>query len=230
MCHCGIDFMWVYWAGIRQWLFDWQTLITGFMALGAAFAALQPVRKQLALMRAQNNVMVRDTIGHMITQIDVHCERMNEITGKPITGVHTGLYHYEQYGDRGFEHWAAETSSEVTTMHHKLKDLFITAHDVAAVEQEKNRLLGAVSNLSSCFQDIVAPILATVFPPDDPITEEKMKALDMRAVEARKELDVRASHASMVIRQLREAYASHRATLVHQLRVIDDGLLKDLAR
>lgn len=87
-----IDLSWLNWKAVGDWLYNWQTLITGFMALVAAFVALQPVRKQLKLMRAQNNVMVRDTIGQMITQLDQHRASLDEITDKTVSEISSSLY------------------------------------------------------------------------------------------------------------------------------------------
>ncbi|MFC0683420.1 hypothetical protein [Novosphingobium clariflavum] len=227
MCHCGIELDWL--PSVIAWLDKWQTLITGFMALGAAFVALQPVRKQLALMRAQNNVMVRETIGHMITQLDQHRASLDEITGKTISEISSSLWHFEQYGPKGIDEWASATHSSFNTVQEGLKALFITAHDVAAVESQKEHLLAVSAELSSCLWDIVAPVYAVMWPEENTWTDEESKAADVRAVEAQKELEDRNAAVSLAIRQLREAYANQRAVLVRQLRVIDDGLLNGVA-
>lgn len=213
------------WDGFVGFLDKWQTLITGFMALGAAVVALGPVKKQLALMRAQNNVMVRETIGHMITQLDVHRDRVDEIISKPVTDIHSALWHFETYGDKGIEEWASQTHSAFNSAESELKALFITSHDVEAVEQEKDNLLSVVNVLSRCLWDVVAPTYADMFPEDNDWTEDERAAAVSRSIEARKELDDKASNVSQVIRQLKDTYANQRAVLVRQLRVIDDGLL-----
>lgn len=225
MSQCGIEVALAGWSDIVAWLDKWQTLITGFMALGAAVVALQPVRKQLALMRTQSKVMFRETIGKMITQLDLHCESMSKITEKPVSDIHSSLWHFEQNGDKGIEHWGYETSSKIDRMQFELKTLFVTAHDVAAVEKEKDNLLSVVRNLSSNLRDMVAPISATFFHERTALSEEEMTALDARSVKARKELDDRVSQVSMLIQQLSDAYTNQRVVLVRQLRVIDDEIL-----
>lgn len=55
----GILNLLLWWAlmGIGQFVYDYQTLITGFTAVGAAYVAVQPVYRQLALMRMQSALM-----------------------------------------------------------------------------------------------------------------------------------------------------------------------------
>ena len=224
-----IDLSWLNWKAVGDWLYNWQTLITGFMALVAAFVALQPVRKQLKLMRAQNNVMVRDTIGQMITQLDQHRASLDEITDKTLSEISSSLYHFERYGPKGIDEWASSTHSSFNTVQERLKALFITSHDVEAVERQKEHVLAVSAELSGCVWDIVAPVYVLMFPEDNTWTDEESAAADVRAVEAQKELEDRNAAVSLAIRQLREEYANQRAVLVRQLRVIDDGLLNGVA-
>lgn len=227
MCHCDIELAWL--PDFFKWLDKWQTLVAAFMALGAAGLAWYPVNKQLGLMRAQNKVMVRETIGHMIIQLDQHRASLDEITDKTVSEISSSLWHFEHYGPKGIDEWASSTHSSFNTVQERLKALFITSHDVEAVESQKEHLLTVAGELSSCLWDIVAPVYAVMFPEDNTWTDEESAAADVRAVEAQKELEDRNAAVSLAIRQLREAYANQRAVLVRQLRVIDDGLLNGVA-
>ena len=209
-----------------HWLDKWQTLITGILALIAAGLALRPVYKQLALMRAQNNVMVRETIGHMILQLDAHRDRVHEITGKRLTDVHSAIYRFENYGEtKGIGEWASQQQSEFTSAESELKTLFIQSHDVEAIEDQKAALLASVQDFSGVLWDIYAPDYAFMFPEDCNWSDEERAAAVVRSSEAEKELDAKASSVSAAVRQLNEAYAAQRAGLVRRLRVIDDRLL-----
>lgn len=215
-----------YWDCFVHWLDKWQTLITGIMALGAAVCALWPVYKQLALMRAQNNVMVRETIGHMIQQLDAHRDRVHEIIAKRIGDVDSSLYHFEHFGPKsGIGEWASQQQSEFISAESELKALFVKSHDVEAIETKKATLLTAVTDLSSIFWDIHAPDYEFMFPEDCNWSDEERAVAAARSGEAEKELEAKANAVSSAMRDLKEAYALQRAGLVRRLRVIDDSLL-----
>ncbi|WIA55181.1 hypothetical protein N6H05_19425 [Sphingobium sp. WTD-1] len=225
-----IDFSWVNWNAIGTWFFNWQTLITGFMALGAAFVALQPVRKQLALMRAQNNVMVRETIGHMVVTLDAQCDRMREIATKPISDISNDLEYHEQVGPpSGIEQWYSATHSKANGLYRELRALFAQSQDVEAVESSKDALLGAAEKLADAMSDICQPIYATIHVTEYEWTDEQEAAAYAKAKVAETEIEATVAAVSVAFHDLKAAYADQRAVLVRQLRVIDDGLLNGVA-
>ena len=215
-----------YWDCFVDWLDKWQTLITGALALGAAYYAGRPVYRQLALMRAQNNVMVRETIGHMIQQLDAHRDRVQEITAKRLTDVHSAIYRFDNYGEtKGIDEWAHQQHGEFVSAESELKALFVTSHDVEAVEERKADLLAAVNDLSGILWDIQAPHYEFMFPEDCNWSDEERATAVARSSEAENELDATAGAVSAAVKQLYDAYAQQRAGLVRRLRVIDDSLL-----
>lgn len=215
-----------FWAIAVKFLYDWQTLITGVMALGAATVALGPVKKQLSLMRAQNNVMVRDTIGHMILQLDAHRDRVHEITAKRLNDIHSSIHYFDHNGiPSGIGEWASQQQGEFSGVATELKALFVTSQDIEAIEGVKAAVLITIDRLTGVLWDIHAPDYAFMFPEDCNWTEEEETAAAVRSGEAQGELDDAASAVSASIRQLNTAYAEQRAALVRRLRIIDDRLL-----
>ncbi|WP_447763391.1 hypothetical protein [Sphingopyxis panaciterrae] len=204
----------------------WQTLLAGLIALGAAILALRPVYKQLALMRAQNNVMVRSTIGEMISQLDAHRDRVREIVAQRLTSVNTALHQFKGYGmpkDMGM--WASDQQKEFNGADHELKALFAMSYDVKFVEEKKAALLVAVAELSGTFWDIYKPDYASHFPEEFNWTDEEWAAAGTRANEAEQEVEPKTDAVSRAVFELNEAYSAQRRALVRRLRIIDDGLL-----
>lgn len=208
-------------------VYRWQTLIAGLLALLAALAALRPVHKQLALQRAQSSVMVRETIGHMIQQLDAHRARVDEIMSKRLTSIQTGIHHIETHGPASFDldMWAEEQNREFGTADADLKTLFATAQDVEAIEREKAALLASVDSLTDSLWDIWKPEDESRFPENYEWTDDERAAAHTRSNEAEKEIEPKADAVSTAVWKLRGAYAAQRAGLVKRLRVIDDGLL-----
>lgn len=228
MCHCGIELAWL--PSVIAWVHRWETLITGFMALGAAFVALQPVRKQLALMRAQNNVMVRETIGHMVVALDAQRARMNEIVAKPLSEIDGDIEYHEQYGPPPSIHeWYSAAHSKANGLFRHLRSLFVQSQDAEIVESSKDALLEAVEKLADTLSDICQPIYATIHVTEYEWSDEQEAAANAKAGVAEHQLEAVVDAVSTAVRDLREAYANQRAVLVRRLRVIDDGLLDGIA-
>lgn len=211
---------------IANFLYNWQTLITGGLALGAAYYAGRPVYRQLALMRAQNNVMVRETIGHMILQLDAYRDRVHDIMSKRLVEVHTAVHHFTEYGQtNNIDEWANQTQTEFWHAHSELKALFVQSRDVEAIEGRKAALLASIELFTGICWDIYRPEYATWHPEECNWTDEEWETFNARSNEAKKEIDDAASAVSVAVRLLNEAYAEQRVGLVQRLRIIDDSLL-----
>jgi predicted transglutaminase-like cysteine proteinase len=204
----------------------WQTLITGCLALGAAFVALLPVYKQLALMRAQNNVMVRSTIGEMILKLDSHRNHVHEIVAKRLTDMNSALHYFDNQGmlnDGGG--WAGDQHRDFSNAQSALKALFNTSHDVTAIEKQKTKLLSAVNQLINTLWVIYAPEDADRFPEEDNWSEEEIASANALSNEAVGEVEPNTRAVFAAMHELNEAYEAEKATLVRRLRIIDDQLL-----
>ncbi|OAN99985.1 hypothetical protein A8B75_19175 [Sphingomonadales bacterium EhC05] len=204
----------------------WQTLITGSLAFGAAFFALRPVYKQLSLMRAQNNVMVRSTIGEMILQLDAHREGVHKIVAKRLTDMQSNLYHFDNHGvPNSVCDWANDRHNDFGIVQASLKALFITSHDVQSIEGQKAELLFAVNQLEETLWVIYRPEYADRNPEECNWTDEEIAAANASSSEAVNELESKTAGVSAATHQLYAAYETQRAALVRRLRVIDDRLL-----
>ena len=211
---------------VVQFLYDWQTLIGGVLALAAAIGAFIPVYKQLGLMRAQNEAIVRDKIGDMIVNLDSQAVAVTSITSKPLSDIHSALHHFETYGP-GYipAEWANEQLSSLDKVESMLKALFAKSHDVEAIEACKLELLDALSALVSVLWDVFAVENADRFPEEYNWTDEERAAAVARSNEAEGEVQGIASRSSRAVIALSQAFEAQRASLVHRLRVIDDALL-----
>lgn len=204
----------------------WQTLATGILALGAAFWAGRPVYHQLKLMRLQNNVMVRSTIGDMVLQLDAHANSVERITKKPLHDIHYAVYNFERFGPpKVFGEWASQEESSFRTVDTELKALFVQSLDVQEIEDCKAALLAAVDGLTTVLWEIYLPDYAENFPEDINWTDEERAAANARSTAAEGEVEDKANAVSHAVRHLKEAYAGQRAALICRLRLIDDSLL-----
>lgn len=141
-----------------QFLSNWQTLITGILALIAAGLALRPVYKQLGVMRAQNDAMLREKVVEMIVQLDTHSAEPDQVLSDCLTEIHAGLHYFEfREKDYNFDEWCGQKHNEISRAERELKVLFARSHEVEVLELKKAELLAALSSLNGVLWDIHAP-------------------------------------------------------------------------
>ena len=211
---------------VVQFLYDWQTLAAGILALIAAGLALRPVYKQLGLMRAQNDAILREKVGEMIVQLDAHSAEPDQVLSDRMKEIHTGLYHFEfREKDYKFDEWCGERLNEIAMAEHELKRLFARSHEVEALEVKKVELLAALSALNGVLWDVHAPDYFDRDPEECSWTDEERKAAVARSIAARDEIQGFTDKLSTARGQLRQAFTEQRSSLLSRLRVIDDRLL-----
>ncbi|MCE7798199.1 hypothetical protein LWE61_16795 [Sphingobium sufflavum] len=219
-------FGWGGWSAIAVWLNQWQTMITGGLALLAAFIAVRPVYRQLALMRAQNSVMVRGTVVEMIRQLDADSARVPEIIRKPLAEVHSSLQYFEAHG-RQPSHFAwiddqTQTFGRVSTA---FLAFSLASYDVETIEGKKHVMSEALGALYNAFWTIHLPEYADRSPEDFNWSDEQSAAALKDANKAEATLPYVAGKVSAAFRDLDAAYDYQRAVLLRRLRKIDDSLL-----
>jgi len=204
---------------------EWQTLLTGFLAIAAAYWAARPVYQQIGLMRAQNNVMVRATIGEMVLQLDVHLNCLEAIISKPVNDIQSSLNYYNQNGPGIDCEWVSQTIQEFGRVETELKALFSLSRDVQALEDAKLELLAAIDTLDSCLRTVFLPEDADRFPEQYNWSDEQRSDAYAAATLAEGELQGRSAGVGVAAQRLKKAYINQKAVLVGRLRTIDDQLL-----
>lgn len=218
---------WAGWHTIDDWLYRWQTLITGGTALLAAFLALRPVKSQLALMRAQNSVMLRSTINQMIVKIDADLAALDAIVDHKLSTISSDLHHFEERGrPSGFEQWVDDKMGDVSSMARELGQLFGSSYDVGTIEVYKQGLYSAIKELNECLRTIFKPNWEVIFPEQCDWTEEEAAQHRADAKKAEGQLQAVFDATQPAVRSLVVAYEAVRIGYVKRLREIDDALLK----
>lgn len=213
------------WDIFEDFLFRWQTLITGVLALIAAFVALRPVYGQLKLMREQNKVMLRSTINEMMVSLDRDLASTHEIIDKRFGQVAQDLGYFEDHGDPpSIAEWASERDESICAVIRELKESFFRNHDVEPVEEYKGDLILALDDLSECLDAIYTPQWHWTHPDHGWSEDEEKKAIE-KAKTAEKEVRDKVRRVAVAAARLSAAREGQRAVYSHRLRAIDDDLL-----
>jgi hypothetical protein len=214
-----------FWDTFVVFLYRWQTLITGVLALFAAFVALRPVYGQLKLIREQNKVMLRSTINEMMVSLDLDLASTHEIIDKRFSKIAQDLGYFEDHGDPpSIAEWASEQDANIRAVIRELKESFFRHHDVEAVEEYKGDLILALDGLSECLDAIYTPQWHWTHP-DHEWTEDEEKAGVVKAKKAEEEVRDKVRRVAVAATRLSAAREGQRAVYSHRLREIDDALL-----
>lgn len=213
------------WDIFVDFLYRWQTLITGVLALVAAFIALRPVYGQLKLMREQNKVMLRSTINEMMVSLDRDLASTHEIIEKRFSQVAQDLGYFEDHGDPpSIAEWASERDANIRAVIRELKESFFRHHDVEAVEEHKGDLILALDDLSECLDAIYTPQWHWTHPNHE-WTEDEEKEAVAKAKKAEEEVRDKVRRVALAKTHLSAAREGQRGVYSRRLREIDDTLL-----
>lgn len=213
------------WDIFVSFLDKWQTLITGLLALLAAFLALRPVYGQLRLMREQNSVMLRSTINDMMVSLDRDLASTHDIIHTRISRVSQDLGYFDDHGNPpSIAEWASERESEIRAVIGELKERFFRNHDVMPIEDYKGDLILALDDLAECLDAIFTPQWHWTHP-DHEWTEDQEKEAVANAKKAEEEVRDKVRRVGVAGARLSAARESQRAVYSRRLRKIDDALL-----
>jgi hypothetical protein len=201
-------------TGILKWLYNWQTLIAGLLALGAAWLAARPVWRQLTLSARETLVM---RVSAMESKQDTTRRLMASITAEFMS--HLG----PPYGDdRGLDphpEWASEAENRVDSVVETLTTHQETSLDGELVDSKRKDIIQECGALSRCLSKIHAPY-SIDFGGFEAPPEGERQAFEERGHLAARELE---SHTSAVARRANELDGAFLATL-KQLRKRIQGI------
>ena len=83
--------MWMSLKGLSQFIYDYQTLLTGMAALAAAYIAAKPVWRQLRLTQTQANGVLREMLLQRQSEVQSATATLSEMVKKPLSELGTTL-------------------------------------------------------------------------------------------------------------------------------------------
>jgi hypothetical protein len=203
-------------AGAWKLLYDWQTLITGVMALVAAGVAAWLVWRQIRSLEVQSAVMGRETLVMRVAAI----ESRREITRQKMSSITTEfmarLHPYEDGGEppdinTEWAHEAEQIANGVVAVLIAHQD---TSLDGESIDAKRKATIQQAKMLSDCLSKIHTPYSADLEDPDWNLTTDEITAVKEDGARAEKNLE---DHISVVSKSAGDLDAAFRAGL-NQLR------------
>lgn len=155
-------------SGFLKWLYDWQPLITGIMALVAAYVAARPVRQQLSM-------ALLDRLEARVDALESRRRQLRELIGSITSTFLSQLDIYDdgQQPDIINPHWAFNAEQKVGEAIQRLKKSLETSRDGNLIDSERAATIQKCEALSECLWAIHAPSSADFGGPDGPKLDEQ---------------------------------------------------------
>jgi hypothetical protein len=164
-------------CGVGKLFYEWQTLVTGLLALLAAYIAARPVWRQITSLQIQSEVMARETLIMRVTAI----ESRRDATRKKIESITheflRAIYPYGECADPNINtEWAFEAEKIVDTIVVALIAHQETSLDGELIDTKRSAAIEQAKELSDCLSEIHAPYSCDLHDPELNLTEEQIAA------------------------------------------------------
>ena len=212
-------------AEVIKFIFDYQALIAGLIAILAAIITAWPVWRQLRDMRVQTNTIFRDYVLEQLRRNDNRRKWYSDRLDKFNEGVSRRLYEMEELEGGGINvHWAHDTEYLAAHLLQQLEKHGET-RDLSAVEDELRKVLTSLTELIDTLDSIHRPASMVQHDEDHSFTDEQWAELAAAGEKAEGDLAGVANALSMATKSLDEAFARELSTFRQQLKRVQ-GLLR----
>jgi hypothetical protein len=217
--------IWVGLMGIGQIVYDYQTLIAGIGAIGAAIIAVRPVYHQLDLMRTQSNAVLKDLLLQRQAELEQAAAALKKHVSERLDDLGREYPWYEvdediRITERQAHHFDLHISGAVRWIH-----LGYRWRDNPVMEGKKALLVSALDELIGKLGDIYFTASHQQHDEDYSIDNEEWVRLEQRGEDAKLEIYPSLVVAKATLTAFLEANQQELVVIDTQLRKLDQGLL-----
>ena len=206
-------------------IYHYQTLITGTAALVAAFLAGWPVWRQLAMMRAQSEAMLRSIVVQRLKDTKARSRFVDKTLSSTMSRLNNDLHYAEEMGRQIDEFWASDVEQALYTSFRQLRSWSDSHRDIESIEIAKSDLLNRIEDMTQKLNEVHWPHHNQQHDEDHSISDADWQHMLRRSDEAKDELSDDAAALRGALSALYQAYQEHSTALNLRLREIDDLLL-----
>lgn len=210
-------------AVLVQDIYDFQTLITGFVALLAAFITLRPARKQLQKMNIQSSVMAREVIAERIREAETRKAALKAKLEEITQWFYRDLFPGDPEAEpRLSEEWAFNAEQTVDVIIRYLQGDARNHNDTAPLKRQHDLVIAAAKSLGACLCEIHTPASTDLDDPEYDLSEERIAEIQDASVAARGRLVDLIGAVQRNAEALSAALETRLVTLREVIRRIDD--------
>lgn len=210
-------------SGLGTFIYDYQTLIGSGVALLAAYVAVRPVWRQVALTQTQSNGVLREMLLERKLEIEQAKADVRENVSKPIFNLVSAISWYKQ-GELMDEHSAHAFDHQLSTALKWLTEKY-RWRDSEVVEQKKQFLIQELRSTIGILDDIHAPAHTDQHDEDRSISEENWQEFIKRGQEAKTLIKGAARKSKLAHTKLQETMDIDLEAIQSRLRKLDATLI-----
>ena len=215
----------VIWAGAGTFIYNYQTLITGILAIGAAWYAGAPVWRQLKDSNLQTRIMHRETLAIRLREAEERAARVAKAIDDPLWQAQRVTSDPAGEPVEIGEHDAFGVEQTILgTLDWYLVTLEGT--EDAPVEAAKAALKSALKDLTDTLSDVHWPAHNDQTGEDYSMTDEEWAEVLRRAAEGAKLATVKVSAAWKANRSLKDAQQASIDGLRRQIAALDQSIAR----
>jgi hypothetical protein len=216
---------------LGKFLYDWQTLVTGGVAIVAAIIAVRPVWKQLQHMSVQSGIMAREVLSQRL----LITEKRGTDTAGALSSVTDELLNHMYPGQEVTEpiidsEWAFGADQLTWKVIGHMEADQSSRWDVESIERARARVLVALREQQNCLDDIHCPDSRDLDDPEYRLSDKKKRKVSALAVQAKKNLTKKVFILKSAAEDLNNAFSAEHDKLRDQIRKIDDLINNEFAR
>lgn len=206
---------------------DYQTLIAGLLAIGAAYITAYPVWRQLDRISVQTGTMFREFLADRIRALVAHRKWLAAQIGPFRQEVEQRLYEMREFEDGLNIHWIFERAQIAGSLKGSLKKYQREQRDAEAIATCLRKTLENLDILEATLDEIHYPHSSDQSGEDYSFTDEQWAEVRRAGEAADERLDGEVASFTKAANALDEALASELSALRDRLRHADDALLKN---
>jgi len=210
--------------GLGQFIYDYQTLIVGAGAIGAAYVAAKPVWRQLELTQTQANGVLREMLLQRQAELKKAQEASTEKVGKIVNDLADGVEvdgHILRISEHDAHHFDMGIYHAASWLEHDYP-----WHDGVGVRAAKKTLIAALLALSELLGEVHRPVSTDQHGDDYSISDPDWADLVARGEAAKDEVPESVSKAHSAYREFLTSLDDEKTIIDTRLRKVNEALAK----
>ena len=210
-------------SGLRWFVYHYQTLLTGLLAIGAAWYAGAPVWRQLTDSNLQTRMLHRETLAMRMAEEENLTNYLKKVIERPL--YEAGRVTSDPDGGpiKVDSNHAFHVESLITVARDKAETSLRNNFD-QGVERAKLALMSALDDLATTLDDVSVP--ARIDQHEYNLSDEQWKEIEQKAEEAETLAAAKVSEAWTAYKELQTAQTSLIDGLRRQIAQLDESITK----
>jgi hypothetical protein len=215
---------WIGFMGLGQFIYDYQTLLTGIGAVSAAYIAAKPVWRQLELTQTQSNGVLREMLLQRQTEVEQAFSAVSDKLGRPLNNLSILFYDLD---DEQITEMQAHAHDQAISHGLSWYRDFYKWRDSAEIDTARSKLVVKLESLTRILSDIHGPAHTDQHDENRSISNQVWAEFLARGHAAKAEVEDALSEAETAKSAVADAMKLEIAAIGSRLKALDKALMSN---